>query len=139
MSEAFEVAGLLTHLLVVVLGAGGIIGVVPLARGRRAGAGLLLMAGSMGLVVLEPRWQLGFPGVAAYTMAFLLALWLLLGPERRKQRGGGGAHEERPQQGIGAMRPGATHEGMRSSSSCPSPDIGDVVQAAKKGLTLPWL
>ena len=82
MSKPFELVGLLTHALVLLLGLGGLIGLIPLARGRRAGAGLLLMAGSMALVVMEPRWQLGHVGATAYTIAFLAALWLLLGPER---------------------------------------------------------
>ena len=82
MSTSFELVGLLTHALVLLLGLGGLIGLIPLARGRRAGAGLLLMAGSMALVVMEPRWQLGNVGATAYTVAFLTALWLLLGPDR---------------------------------------------------------
>ncbi|KGB52330.1 hypothetical protein FG91_03607 [Sphingopyxis sp. LC81] len=86
MSSPFELVGLLTHALVLLLGLGGLIGFIPLARGRRAGVGLLLMAGSMALVVMEPRWQLGLVGATAYTVAFLTALWLLLGPVRRMPR-----------------------------------------------------
>lgn len=80
----FEIAGLLTHLLVLALGVGGMIGWIPLVRGRRAGVGLLLMAVSMGLIMLEPSWQLGIFGAVAYTITFLTALWLLLGPDQRK-------------------------------------------------------
>ena len=82
MSTPFELAGLLTHALVLLLGLGGLLRLIPLARGRRAGAGLLLMAASMALIVMEPRWQLGLAGAASYTVAFLAALWLLLGPDR---------------------------------------------------------
>lgn len=82
MPTPFELVGLLTHVLVLLLGLGGLLGLIPLARGRRAGAGLLLMAGSMALVIMEPRWQLGLVGVTAYAAAFLAALWLLLGPDR---------------------------------------------------------
>ena len=86
MTTPFELVGLLTHALVLILGLGGLVGLIPLARGRRAGAGLLLMAGSMALVVMEPRWNLWLMGAAAYTIAFLAALWLLLGPDRRLPR-----------------------------------------------------
>lgn len=82
MSRPFELVGLLTHALVLLLGVGGLISLIPLARGRRAGAALLLMAGSMALVVMEPRWQLGLVGATAYTVAFMAALWLLMGPDR---------------------------------------------------------
>lgn len=81
MSTPFELVGLLTHALVLLLGLCGLIGLIPLARGRRAGAGLLLMAGFMALAVMEPRCQLGLMGATAYTVAFLAALWLLLGPD----------------------------------------------------------
>lgn len=82
MVTPFELVELLTHGFVLLLGLGGLIGLIPLARGRRAGLGLLLMAGSMALVFMEPRWQLGALGATAYTVAFLTALWLLLGPSR---------------------------------------------------------
>lgn len=82
MWGAFQVAGLATHILVLLLGLGAIAGVVPLARGRRAGLGLVLMATAMALVVMEPRWRLGAWGALTYTGAFLAALWLLLWPDR---------------------------------------------------------
>ena len=82
MPTPFELVGLLTHVLVLPLGLGGLLVLIPLARGRRAGAGLLLMAGSMALIIMEPRLQLGFVGATAYAAAFLAALWLLLGPDR---------------------------------------------------------
>lgn len=84
MSSALEVAGLLTHALVLALGVGGLAGVIPLARGRRGGLGLVLMALAMGIVVLEPTWRLGPLSAALYTLAFLSGLWLLLGPEKRR-------------------------------------------------------
>lgn len=83
MLSLFQIVGLLTHLLVFALGVGGLTGVVPLARGRRAGLGLVLMAISMGVVIMEPQWHLGGAGAGAYTIGFLAALWLVLGPERR--------------------------------------------------------
>ena len=82
MSSAFELAGLVTHMIVLAIGIGGVAGVVPLAQGRRSGTGLLLMAASMVVLVVAPRWQLG-GWAAAYTAGFLAALWLLLVPKRR--------------------------------------------------------
>lgn len=82
MSTPIELVGLITHAFVLLLGLGGLLGLIPLARGRRAGAGLLLMAGSMALVFMEPQGKLGLVGAAVYTVAFLTALWLLLGPDR---------------------------------------------------------
>jgi hypothetical protein len=86
MLNSFQVAGLLTHLFVLLIGAGALAGIVPLAHGRRAGLGLVLMAISMSIVVLEPRLQLGAVGVSAYVVGFLAGLWLLLGPERQHRR-----------------------------------------------------
>lgn len=59
MLNAFQVAGLATHALVLLIGLGAILGPVPLARGRRAGFGLVFMATAMTIVVLEPHLQLG--------------------------------------------------------------------------------
>ncbi|WP_235705933.1 MULTISPECIES: hypothetical protein [Acidiphilium] len=84
MLNSFQLAGLLTHLFVLALGLGGLIGIIPLARGRRAGSGLVLMAISMGIVILAPRWNFGIAGVSAYVVGFLAGLWLLLGPEHGK-------------------------------------------------------
>lgn len=53
----FELAGLLTHLAVFVVGLGGSVGILPLARGRRSGLGLILMALSMTVLVLQPVLQ----------------------------------------------------------------------------------
>lgn len=84
MLNSFQVVGLLTHLIVLALGLGGMIGIVPLARGRRAGSGLVLMAISMDIVILAPRWNFGMIGVSFYVVGFLAGLWFLLGPERGK-------------------------------------------------------
>lgn len=46
----FELAGLLTHLAVFVVGLGGSVGILPLARGRRSGLALQ--------PVFQPRWLL---------------------------------------------------------------------------------
>lgn len=82
MLNLFETLGLVTHLFVFLVGVGAIMGEVPLARGRRAGYGLVLMALAMTIMILEPRWQLGLWGAAAYLVGFVIALWLLLGPVR---------------------------------------------------------
>lgn len=76
----FELAGLLTHVAVLVVGVGGSMGVVPLARGRRSGLGLVLMALAMTVLILEPRWQLGSWAAGTYVAGFAVALWLLIGP-----------------------------------------------------------
>lgn len=81
MLNLFETVGLVTHLFVFVLGIGALLRIVPLARGRRAGFGLILMAVAMTIMILEPKWQLGTLGAAAYLFGFVIALWLLLGPE----------------------------------------------------------
>lgn len=82
MLNLFQVLGLATHFFVFVVGIGAIVKIVPLARGRRAGFGLVLMALAMTVMILEPRWQLGAWSAAAYVVGFALALWLLLGPVR---------------------------------------------------------
>ena len=64
MPNAFQVAGLATHALVLLIGLGTILGLVPLARGRRGGFGLVRMATAMTIVVLEPRLRLGRSGSA---------------------------------------------------------------------------
>lgn len=85
MLNAFQIAGLVTHALVLLIGIGAILGHVPLARRRRAGFGLVLMAAAMTIVVLEPRLQLGMMEVGAYVIGFLTGLWLLLGPASWRQ------------------------------------------------------
>ena len=52
MPNLFESVGLLSHLFVFAVGVGAIIGAVPLARGRRAGFGLVLMALAMTVMIL---------------------------------------------------------------------------------------
>lgn len=101
----FELVGLLTHLFVFALGVGVIIGVVPLARGRRGGFGLVLMALAMTVMTLEPRWRLGAWGAAAYVVVFAVALWLLLGqeggssPRTGGEKAAGTEVNPRPEQG----------------------------------------
>lgn len=85
MLNAFPVAGLATHALVLLIGIGAILGLVPLARSRRAGFGLVLMAAAMTIVVLEPRLQFGAVGAAAYVVGFLSGLRLLLGSASTRQ------------------------------------------------------
>lgn len=58
--------GLVSHLVVLIVGIGGVAGVVPLPRGRRSGLGLCLMAVAMALLVLAPGWRLGWWGSAGY-------------------------------------------------------------------------
>ena len=57
--KLFELTGFLTYLIVFTIGVGALVGVVPLARGRRAGLGLVLMALAMTLLVLAPRRHRG--------------------------------------------------------------------------------
>jgi hypothetical protein len=52
---------------------------VPLARGRCSDFGLILMALSMTIVILEPRLHLSVLGAGAYVVGFAIGLWLLLG------------------------------------------------------------
>lgn len=79
--QIIEWAGLLTHTLVFMLGIGGIAGFVPLPRKRRSGAGLVLMALSMLILMVQPRLQMMPMGAAAgHAVSFMIALWLLIGP-----------------------------------------------------------
>lgn len=82
--SSFELAGLLTHVAVSPIGAGGSVDIVALPRGRRSGLGLVLMALSMVVLVVQPRWQLGPDLVVAagHVAFFAIALWLLIGPVR---------------------------------------------------------
>lgn len=84
LGDPFLLAGLLTHLVVLGLGVGGMARLVPLPRGRRSGLGLVLMALAMAALMLPAR------GTAMRTVAglahaalFGIALWLLVGPMRR--------------------------------------------------------
>lgn len=82
----FDWAGLLTHAVVLVLGLGGLVGAVPLPRGRRSGFGLVMMAVSM--VVLLAGARRPTAGVApalVHVVTFALALWLLIGPARSRR------------------------------------------------------
>lgn len=86
----FELVGLLTHLAVFAIGLGGSVGLVPLARGRRSGLGLILMALAMTVLVLRPRWLPGGWAAAGYVGGFAVALWLLIGPTSLTQKGSDG-------------------------------------------------
>lgn len=86
MLNALQIAGFVTQALVFLFGVGSILGPVPLARGRRAGFGLVLMAAAMTIMVLEPRLQSGAVGGGAYVVGFLSELWLHLGPATAHRR-----------------------------------------------------
>ena len=77
----FDWAGLVTHGVVLALGLGGLVGAVPLPRGRRSGFGLVLMAVSMVvLLVAARRPPAGLAPALVHVVTFALALWLLIGP-----------------------------------------------------------
>lgn len=84
-----EMSGLLTHLMVFLVGIGGIAKLLPLPRGPRSGLGLTLMALAMSVSLVWPHWQR--PGewaaAAIYAAGFAVALWLLVGPVLPKIRG----------------------------------------------------
>lgn len=82
----YELAGLLTHAVVFAVGLGAISGLVPLARGRRSGLGLVLMAASMLLLIIGPGWNLGLAASVGHAVLFFAALWLLIGPVPGKPR-----------------------------------------------------
>lgn len=88
----FETVGLLTHLVVLVIGMGGIAKILPLPRGRRSGLCPTVMALAMTVLVVWPRWQQSGDWVAAmvYAAGFAAAFWLLVGPVRPKTRGAKG-------------------------------------------------
>lgn len=77
-----ELVGMLTHLVVFVIGAGAIAGLLPLARGRRSGLGLVLMALAMIVFTVQPRWPFEALVAVGYVGIFTAALWLLIGPTR---------------------------------------------------------
>ena len=82
--NAFDVAGLTTHVVVLLLGVGGIFGRVALPRGRRSGLGLLLMALAMAVLVVRPSGQgTSLLAAGAHFVLFGVALWLLVGPVPR--------------------------------------------------------
>lgn len=85
-----ELVGLLTHLVVFAIGAGAIAGLLPLARGRRSGFGLVLMALAMIVFTVQPRWPSDGLVAVGYVGIFAAALWLLIGPTRT-----GGKRSER--------------------------------------------
>lgn len=80
--SSHELVGLLTHIVVFAIGAGAIAGILPLARGRRSGFGLVLMALAMGVFTTQPRWPFEELMTIGYVGIFIAALWLLIGPAR---------------------------------------------------------
>lgn len=80
-----ELAGMVTHVGVLSLGVGGLLGLESLPRGRRSGVGLVLMALAMALLIAWPRWRFGpeLATAAGHVGLFCVGLWLLIGPVRR--------------------------------------------------------
>lgn len=85
LREPVLVATLVTHLTVFGLGVGGLARWVPLPRGHRTGTGLVLMALAMAVLMLPvaPGVALGASVSLVHVVLFAIALWLLIGPERR--------------------------------------------------------
>ncbi|MDA8284845.1 MAG: hypothetical protein M0Z42_16495 [Actinomycetota bacterium] len=81
-----DLAALLVHLGVVAVGVGGMLGVIPLPRGRRSGLGLALMATSMLVLFAAPASSLGPLATAGFLAAFVPGLWLVAGPGGNGQR-----------------------------------------------------
>ena len=80
-AQAAAVAGWL-HVGVLIIGLSVLLGWVRLPRGRRSGAGLGLMALSMFLLAAAQRWALGGWATAVMAAAFLVGLYLVVGPAR---------------------------------------------------------
>lgn len=84
LGDPFLLAALLTHLTVLGIGVGGITRLVPLPRSRRSGLGLVLMALAMAALMIPARSMAARAADgAAHVALFGVALWLLVGPERR--------------------------------------------------------
>ncbi|MDA8185891.1 MAG: hypothetical protein M0005_11630 [Actinomycetota bacterium] len=81
-----ELVALLLHIGVLAIGVGGMLGVVPLPRGRRSGLGLALMATSMLVLFAAPAWNLGPLGTTGFLGAFVPGLWLVAGPSDGRRR-----------------------------------------------------
>ena len=75
-----DLAALLIHVGVLSIGVGGLLGVVPLPRGRRSGLGLALMATSMLVLFAAPAWDLGPLATTGFLAAFVPGIWLVAGP-----------------------------------------------------------
>lgn len=76
----YELAGLITHVVVLGLGLGGIARCIRLPRGPRTGVGLVLMALSMFVLAFGPISGFGWLVTFAHPVLFGVALWLLIGP-----------------------------------------------------------
>ena len=81
-----ELVALLLHVGVLAIGVGGMLGVVPLPRGRRSGLGLALMATSMLVLFAAPAWNLGPLATTGFLAAFVPGLWLVAGPSDGRRR-----------------------------------------------------
>jgi hypothetical protein len=77
-----DLTALLAHVGVLIIGVGGMLGILPLPRGRRSGLGLALMATSMLVLFASPAWNQGLLGAAGFLAAFGPGLWLVAGPGR---------------------------------------------------------
>ena len=81
-----ELVALFLHVGVLAIGVGGMLGVVPLPRGRRSGLGLALMATSMLVLFAAPAWNLGPLATTGFLAAFVPGLWLVAGPSGNGRR-----------------------------------------------------
>lgn len=77
-----DLTALLAHVGVLIIGVGGMLGILPLPRGRRSGLGLALMATSMLVLFASPAWNQGLLGAAGFLAAFGPGLWLVARPGR---------------------------------------------------------
>lgn len=80
-----ELVALLLHVGVLAIGVGGMLGVVPLPRGRRSGLGLALMATSMLVLFSAPAWNLGPLATTGFLAAFVPGIWLVAAPSGRRR------------------------------------------------------
>ena len=86
MEPTAELVALLLHVGVLAVGVAGMLGVVPLPRGRRSGLGLALMATSMLVLFAAPAWNLGPLATTGFLVAFVPGLWLVAGPSDGRHR-----------------------------------------------------
>lgn len=77
-----DLTALLAHVGVLIIGMAGMLGILPLPRGRRSGLGLALMAISMLMLFASPAWNQGLLGAAGFLATFGPGLWLVAGPGR---------------------------------------------------------
>lgn len=77
---AADLAALVVHVGVLSVGVAGMLGALPLPRGRRSGLGLALMAISMLVLFAEPAWNLGPLATSGFLVTFMPGIWLVAGP-----------------------------------------------------------